>query len=264
MRGAIRDGGGGGAGSGAPGRGAVGSAARAPLWRPRGGDRARPPGHPAPSGTGRAQRSWTLAARSLRWRRRGARRVGPPGHAVRRGWAHWRTAERTWRWAPCPAALRALRENCFTAPKFVHPRPRGPGWGWHPEAFACREPRAAASEAAAVPRPRDSAAARIPDLVSDAQATTGPIGGNPSGSLGKTGWRSGRGQPSGQGSRPAPPGATAVLCPSPPGGSWGSEGERSSQRAAAPVTPALESHGEPGKSPRLGGSFAVLSKPVVR
>lgn len=27
---------------------------------------------------------------------------------------------------------------------------------------------------------------------------------------------------------------------------------------------ALESHGEPGKSPRLGGSFAVLSKPVVR
>lgn len=217
MRGAIRDGGGGGAGSGAPGRGAVGSAARAPLWRPRGGDRARPPGHPAPSGTGRAQRSWTLAARSLRWRRRGARRVGPP-HAVLRGWAHWRTAERAWRWAPCPAALRALRENCFTAPKFVHPRPRGPGCGWHPAAFACREPRAAASETAAVPCPRDSAAARIPDLVSDAQATTGPIGGNPSGSLGKTGWRSGRGQPSGQGSRPARPGATAVLCPSPPRG----------------------------------------------
>lgn len=205
MPGAIRDGGDGGDGlPGVLGRGAIGSAARGrdcPQPGPHcgGPEAATGPGH---LGTGHPQELSHAAGLDLGRALPAREKAGRPGTSARRtpsgGAGHsGATAPRTWRWAPCPAALRALRKNCFTAPKFVRPRSRGPGCGWHPllarvPAFACRESPAGVRQRAAPPEgQRGGPESRISYLVSDAQAT-GLLSGNPSGSLGKAGWHGGR------------------------------------------------------------------------
>lgn len=157
---------------------------------PHGGGTARRPSRrrpgpraPGPAGTGRAELSWTwtLGARSLQ-ERTGARALRSTACRTR---ASGRAARApAGQWAPCPRP-RVLRENCFTASKFVRPhRRRRPARGhrpWlRPRHVRARSPT---PHRVAQGRPARGHSAVAPDLFSGCTGIR--LRGNCSGSFGR-------------------------------------------------------------------------------